>query len=262
MNVTPSGIATTRANRLQATSGIGVHPVFNVKRDGRHKACLIADGHLADEPLESVCSGAVSLRGVRLLLFIAELGGPETWITDVGGACLEAKTNKKMWIKAGPEFGELQGHALVTFKALCRLRTSGVRWHERLADCVCEMGFEPPKAEPEIWMRRNGDMHECAAARIDDLAIAAKDPKEIADTLKNKCNFELKGTGPVSFHLGCGFFHDEHGCLRVAPRKHIEKMIATCEQMFGVQPRQSVASRSTRVIIPRWARLMNWTKRV
>jgi len=43
---------------------IWVHLVFDVKHDGRHKACLVADGHLTDIPLESVYSGVVSLRGL------------------------------------------------------------------------------------------------------------------------------------------------------------------------------------------------------
>ena len=40
---------------------IRVHLVFDVKHDGRHKARLVADGHLTDVPLESVYSGVVSL---------------------------------------------------------------------------------------------------------------------------------------------------------------------------------------------------------
>ena len=36
--------------------------VFDVYHDGRHKARLVADGHLTKEPLETVYSGDVSLR--------------------------------------------------------------------------------------------------------------------------------------------------------------------------------------------------------
>jgi len=43
---------------------IWVHLVFDVKHDGRHKAHLVADGHLTDTPLESVYSGVVSLQGL------------------------------------------------------------------------------------------------------------------------------------------------------------------------------------------------------
>jgi hypothetical protein len=40
---------------------IHIHLVFDVKHDGQHKACLVADGHLTDVPLESVYSTIVSL---------------------------------------------------------------------------------------------------------------------------------------------------------------------------------------------------------
>jgi hypothetical protein len=73
------------------------------------------------------------------------------------------------------------------------------------------MGFEPSKGEPDIWMRRNRDVYEYIGVYIDDLAIVAKDPWEIVDVLERKYKFKLKGTGPISFHLSMGFFHDE-GC--------------------------------------------------
>ena len=40
---------------------IRVHLVYDVKHDGRHKARLVADGHLTDVPVDSVYSGVVSL---------------------------------------------------------------------------------------------------------------------------------------------------------------------------------------------------------
>ena len=50
---------------------IKVHLVYAVKHDGRHKARLVAGGHLTPIPLDSGYSGVVSLRGIRLLIFIA-----------------------------------------------------------------------------------------------------------------------------------------------------------------------------------------------
>ena len=56
---------------------ICTHFVFDAKHDGRHKARLVADGHLTEVPLSSACSDVVSLRGIRLVLFLAELNGLE-----------------------------------------------------------------------------------------------------------------------------------------------------------------------------------------
>ena len=218
---------------------IRVHMIFAVKHDGRHKSRLVADGHLTTIPIDSVYSGVVSLRGLRLLVFIAELNGLETWATDIGNAYLEAETLEKVYINAGPEFGDREGHTLVIFKALYGLRSSGLRWHERFADCLHDMGFKQSKSEPDIWMRKNGNVYEYIAVYVDDLAIAAKDPKSIIAILTDKHKFKLKGTGPITYHLGCDFFREKDGTLCMAPNKYIDKMIGTYERMFGSKPKSA-----------------------
>jgi Reverse transcriptase (RNA-dependent DNA polymerase) len=98
---------------------IRVHLIYDVKHDGRHKARLVADGScLNDIPLESVYSGVVSLRGLRIVLFLAKLNHVKTWVTEVGNAYLEAFKSEKVYIIAGPEFGEREGHILIISKAL------------------------------------------------------------------------------------------------------------------------------------------------
>ncbi len=136
---------------------------------------------------------------------MAKLNDLDIWATDIGNAYLEAEMQEKVYIIAGPEFGELKGHTLIIFKALYGLRTSGLRWHERFADCLRDMGFIPCKAEPDIWMRQNGDTYEYIGVYVNDVAATAKDPKAITDLLQDKYQFKLKGTGPISFHLGCDF---------------------------------------------------------
>ena len=65
-----------------------------------------------------------------MLLFISELSGLEAWSTDIGNAYLEAHTDKKVCIHAGPEFGSRQGHILLIDKALYGLQSSGAHWHD------------------------------------------------------------------------------------------------------------------------------------
>ena len=103
---------------------IRVHFVYDVKHDGRHKARLVAGGHLTDVPAESVYSGVVSLRSLRIVIFLSELNKLSLWAADIGNAYLEALTKEKLYIVAGPEFGELEGQILVIHKALYGLRTS------------------------------------------------------------------------------------------------------------------------------------------
>jgi hypothetical protein len=217
---------------------IRVHLVFDVKHDGRHKARCVADGHLTDIPLDSVYSGVVSLRGIRLLLFLAELNQLETWATDIGNAYLEAKTKEKLYIIAGPEFGDREGHILVIVKALYGLRTSGLRWHQRFSACLEREGFKPCKAEPDIWMRAHssGGFYEYVAVYVDDLAFAMEEPQVFVDRLVGEYKFKLKGTGSISFHLGCDFVRDGDGTLCMQPAAYIDRMIASYERMFGQKP--------------------------
>ena len=227
--------------RVPAPKGykrIRVHMVYAIKHDLRRKSRLVADGNLTEVPLASVYSSVVSLRGLRTTIFLAELNKMELWCTDIGNAYLEAKTLEKIYIVAGNEFGPLEGHTLVIQRALYGLRSSGARWWERLSDVLIEMGFTPSRAESDIWMREcNGDHYEYIARYVDDLAIASRDPKAITDELEGKYSFKLKGTGPISYHLGNDFYRDKEGVLCMAPKKYIERMIDTYFQIFGVKPR-------------------------
>jgi hypothetical protein len=65
-----------------------------------------------------------------MVAFLSELNSMELWATNVGNTYLEAYTAEKLFIVAGPEFGELEGHMLIISKALYGLRTSGLRWQE------------------------------------------------------------------------------------------------------------------------------------
>ena len=219
-----------------------VHLDNAVKHDGRCKARLVADGHLTDVPLESVYSGVVSLKGFRLVVFLAELNGMETWATDIGNAHLEAHTKEKLVIVAVAEFGELQGHLLRIDKALYGLRTSGLRWHERFASVLKELGFEPCKTEPDIWLWPNGTVYEYIAVYVDDLALVMKNPKGFVALSQQKYKFKFKGTGPIDYHLGMNFQREKDRTLRYVPTKHIDKMLDSYKRLFGEVPSQKIHS--------------------
>ncbi len=216
---------------------ITVHLVYACKHDGRFKARLVAGGHLTDTPIDSVYSSVVSLRGIRILVFLGELNECEVWATDIGNAYLEAYTKEKVYIIAGPEFEELEGHTLVISKALYGLCSSGLRWSEKFADVLRDMGFFLSKGERDVWMRDKGDHYEYIGVYVDDLIIVSKNPKSIIGHLQDTYKFKLKGTGPISFHLGCDFFRDEEGVLCYAPYKYITRMLDNYKRMFGQNPK-------------------------
>ena len=74
---------------------IRVHFVFDVNHCGKFKARLVEDGHLTKEPNETVYSGVVSLRNLRLGMFLAELNNLQLWGADVGNAYLQTQNKRK-----------------------------------------------------------------------------------------------------------------------------------------------------------------------
>jgi len=142
---------------------------------------------------------------------------------------------------AGPEFGDREGHVLIISKALHGLHSSGLRWSESLADVLREMGSFASKAEKDIWMCDKGDHYEYIAVHVDDLLIASKDPDSIVKLLTEKHQFNLKGTGPIEFHLGCDFFRNEEGVLCYGPKKHIEKILDNCRRICDTWPKPATS---------------------
>ena len=220
---------------------IRVHFVYAVKHDGRFKASLVADGHLTKEPVESIYSGVVSLRSLRMVVILSQLNDLEIQGADVGNAYLEAYTDEKLCIIAGPECKELQGHLLIMVKALYGTCSGGARWHDRLFDILQELNFKPSKADPDVWMRPEpgGTCYEYIAVYVDDLAIAAKDPQAFCHELKKRYNPKLKGVGPLEYHLGCTYKKDPDGTPTADPRRYVNKILESYEMMFKEKPRKS-----------------------
>ena len=93
-------------NAPQRYQKIKVHLIFASKHDGCHKAYLVAGGHLSPDPIDSIYSGVVSTRSLRLSIFLAKLNNVEVWGADIGDAYLEATTKENIYIVAVPEFKE------------------------------------------------------------------------------------------------------------------------------------------------------------
>ena len=243
MNLESTGKAQFHNGKAVTPDGfqkIRVHFVYAVKHDDRFKARLVADGHLTKEPVESIYSGAVSLRSLRMVVFLSQLNDLKIWGADVGIAYLEVYTDVKLCTIAGPEFKELQGHPLIMIKALHGTHSGGARWHDRLFDILQQLKFKPSKADPDVWMRPEpgGTCYEYIAVYVDDLAIAAKDPQAFCNELKKKYNLKLKGVGPLEYHLACTYKKDPDGTLAADPRRYVNKILESYERMFKEKPRK------------------------
>ena len=149
------------------------------------------------------------------------------YATDIGNAYLTSKAQEKVCIEAGSEFGKLEGHPLIVYKALYRLRSSGKQFGDYLANRLKSLEYFQSLAEPQIFMRLNEQarLWEYVAVYVNDLCVVMKDPETFLKQLQAPpFNFKLKGSGELKFHLGCGFHRDDNEVLCMDPAKCIQKM--------------------------------------
>ena len=145
----------------------------------------------------SVYSGIISLRNLRMVIFLTELNSLGIYSNNVGDSYLEAKTKRKVYIITGDTFGDRKEHTLVIFKALYGLCSSGM--------IILLMHFT-------VWTTlhlRQIPKSGCTGKVISGntlqytlmVAIVAKNSKETIDILVYKYNFKWKGMQPIFFYL-------------------------------------------------------------
>ena len=69
-----------------------------------------------------------------------------------------------------------------------------------------------------------------------------KCPQAFCDTLKEKYKLKLKGVGPLSYQLHCGFTRDEDGTFVSNPNNYIDNILKYYEKIFGEKPKKTRTS--------------------
>jgi hypothetical protein len=133
-------------------------------------------------PQDDIYSGVVGMESICLGFLLASLNQLQVCVADIGNAFLYGTTKEKLYIIAGPEFGDFQGTPLLIEKGLYGLRSSCARFREHLAAKLRLMGFKPSYADNDLWMKDCGDYYEYLATYIDDILVFGKDPIDTSDS--------------------------------------------------------------------------------
>ena len=93
--------------------------VFDIKmEDLRHKARLVARGHMTKTPATITYASVVSRESGSIALMIATLNNLEVKSGDILNAYVQAPVTEKMWTILGPEFGKDARKTAVIVRAL------------------------------------------------------------------------------------------------------------------------------------------------
>ena len=88
------------------------------------------DGNFTPSMSQEECfASVVSTEAVCLGFVLAQIQGLQCIAGDVCNAFLTAFTHKKIYIQAGPEFGNLEGRIMVMKKAVYGTKTAALCFH-------------------------------------------------------------------------------------------------------------------------------------
>ncbi|MEY2931251.1 MAG: hypothetical protein RL033_2000 [Pseudomonadota bacterium] len=190
------------------------HFIFSVKRDGRHKARLVAGGHRQVQGLDfyetyaSVCG----FRTVRMIAAIAAREGLHLRQFDICSAFLNGTLEEEVYLRppAGvdPPLAE-PGKVLRLRRALYGLRQAGRAWQKCLEDALRAKGFVQSNADPALWILHGENGAVMAMFYVDDGLVAARTAAE-ADALVDLVGtmFKIRRLGEPDDFLGIRFTRD------------------------------------------------------
>lgn len=112
---------------------------------------------------------------------IAALNELQVLSADIENAYLTTPCREKVWIKAGPEFGEMEGKVLIVRKALYGLKSSGASFCQYLAEKLDDIGFKSSLADPDVWLQASvkpdGERYyKYMLCYVDDILCISHDP--------------------------------------------------------------------------------------
>jgi hypothetical protein len=189
-------------------SEITCHLIFDVKFDLTRKARYVAGGHLTDAPPFMTYASVVSRESVRIAFLVVALNGLDILSGDIGNAYLNEPTKKKIWFRAGDEFGSQAGQPVIIVRALYGLKGSANAWRSMLSSTMRhDLGIKACLADPDVWykpaVKVNGDEYYVyILIYTDDLLIVAEDPQKYMDIIKSKYFVKPESIGPPKVYLG------------------------------------------------------------
>jgi hypothetical protein len=136
---------------------IRCHMIFDVNmEDFWRKARFVSGGHTTDTPHAMTYASVVWRESVIIVLTLAALNDVNALnvkMYDIGNAYLTAPITEKIWNVIGPEFGDDAGKRALIVRAFYGLKSSGAAFRNHLAESMKHLGWEPYRADRDLWMK-------------------------------------------------------------------------------------------------------------
>ena len=222
-----------KCNKADGWQFAPMHMIFDIKQqDMRYKARLVVGGHVIDSSDYNTYSSVIENLSVRLVFLAAAHQGLDIMTGDIGNAFPTAPCAEKVWSKCGPEFGEKEGAIVTLQRALYGLKTASRSFHEFFGDTLRRMGFNPTRADQDLWYRKAEDHsgYDYIATHVDDIAIAAKRPAEYMNLIEQEFLVRNKEDSP-SYYLGNDLKMRDNK-LHISNKTYIKEVLRKYQEEF------------------------------
>ena len=218
-------------------------PVFTIKRDGTHKARVVARGDLQKkETFAEIDTDILSIESLKLFIIIALQRSYHIRTIDINHAFLYAEIKEKLYIVHPYD----KRYVTPLKKSLYGLRQSPKNWNDTLREYMNRNGFYDNEFSPGFFMSRDGS--SMIAVYVDDCLLAAKTEQELDGLVKMlTVGFELKSTGALkddgvfeSDVLGMDLSDDvRKGVARLSLENYINKISENYEEFLAEDKEES-----------------------
>jgi hypothetical protein len=111
-------------------------------------------------------------------------------------------------------------------RALYETKTASRSFHEFLGALMIRMGFQPSRADPDLWWRKSEDYdgYDYIAKHVDDIICVAKDPSYYISQMEQE--FQLRDTtDQPSSYLGNDLKRMKNGSLQISSAPYTKEVI-------------------------------------
>ena len=210
------------------------------------KARLVAGGHMQDRSIysfEETTSPTVNLSSVYMIAGIAAMEKRHVASMDIGGAYLNAKIEKDVFMRIDPdlvvllervdpiygEYKEPDGSVIVKLKkALYGLAESSKLWYSLLTGYLEELGFKRNGRDKCVFNKIIDDVQCTVCVYVDDIlctSTAKSAIERVFDSLKNKFNEVTINWGPKISYLGQTFDFSNGPTLKVTMEGYVADLL-------------------------------------
>ena len=211
-------------------------PIFTTKRDGTHKARVVARGDLQGKStFADIDTDILSIESLKIFIILALQKSHHIRTIDINHAFLYASIKEKLYIVHSYD----KRYVTPLKKSLYGLRQSPKNWNDTLREYMNKKNFYDNEFSPGFFISRDGEA--MIAVYVDDCLLAAKTEEKLDELVEMLTEgFDLKSTGAVnedgvfeSDILGMDLSYDvKKGFAKLSLEKYIDEIANDYDQFL------------------------------